>query len=45
VERFWNEIRGEYRHTEFVDLGSDPLGSQYGGIGVLYWERPVGDTL
>lgn len=45
VERFWNEIRGEYRHTEFVDLGSDPLAPQYGGIGVLYWERPVADIL
>jgi predicted O-methyltransferase YrrM len=43
VERFWNEIRGEYRHTEFVDLGSDSLAPQYGGIGVLYWERP--DTI
>jgi Methyltransferase domain len=45
VERFWNEIRSEYRHTEFVDLGSDPLAPQYGGIGVLYWERPVADSL
>lgn len=38
VDRFWNEIRGDYRHTEFVDLGPDPLGPQYGGIGLLYWE-------
>jgi cephalosporin hydroxylase len=45
VERFWNEIRGDYRHTEFVDLGSDPLVPQYGGIGVLYWERPAPDAL
>jgi cephalosporin hydroxylase len=45
VERFWNEIRGDYRHTEFVDLGSDSLGPQYGGIGVLYWEQPIGDVL
>jgi predicted O-methyltransferase YrrM len=45
VERFWNEIRSEYSHTEFVDLGSDPLAPQYGGIGVLYWERPVVDIL
>jgi cephalosporin hydroxylase len=41
VDRFWSEIRGAYRHTEFLDLGSDPLGPQYGGIGVLYWEPPA----
>jgi predicted O-methyltransferase YrrM len=41
VDRFWNEIRRDYRHTEFVDLGPDPPGPQYGGIGVLYWERPM----
>jgi cephalosporin hydroxylase len=43
VERFWNEIRGDYRHVEFADLGPDPLAPQYGGIGVLYWERPSAD--
>jgi cephalosporin hydroxylase len=42
VDRFWNEIRSDYRHTEFLDVGPDPLGPQYGGIGVLYWERPTG---
>jgi predicted O-methyltransferase YrrM len=41
VDRFWNEIRGDYRHTEFVDPGSDPFGPHYGGIGVLYWEPPA----
>jgi cephalosporin hydroxylase len=42
VDRFWNEIRRKYRHTEFFDRGSDPLGPQYGGIGVLYWKRISG---
>jgi cephalosporin hydroxylase len=41
VDRFWNEIREAYRHMEFLDRGSEPLGPQYGGIGVLYWERPA----
>jgi cephalosporin hydroxylase len=45
VDRFWNEIRRYYRHTEFLDLGSDPLRPQYGGIGVLYWEPPTAAVL
>jgi cephalosporin hydroxylase len=39
VDRFWNEIRDHYRHTEFLDVGSDPLGPQYGGVGLLYGKR------
>jgi cephalosporin hydroxylase len=38
VERFWNEIRSNYRHDEFIDSLPDPSG-QYGGIGVLYWDK------
>jgi predicted O-methyltransferase YrrM len=37
VDRFWNEIRSGYRHTEFSDVPPGPQGAQYGGIGVLYW--------
>lgn len=32
VDRFWNEVKHGYRHTEFVDREGD----QYGGIGVLF---------
>lgn len=39
VERFWTEIKGNYRHTEFIDSPPDPLAQQYGGIGVLYWDK------
>jgi predicted O-methyltransferase YrrM len=35
VDRFWNEIRSDYHHVEFIDI---PPGAQYGGIGVLYWD-------
>jgi predicted O-methyltransferase YrrM len=38
VSRFWDEIRGGFRHTELVDSPGDPGGEQYGGIGVLYWD-------
>lgn len=35
VDRFWNEVKHGYRHTEFVDREGD----QYGGIGVLFQRR------
>ena len=41
VDQFWNEIRRDYKYLEFVDLGPDPRGPQYGGIGVLYWDRTL----
>lgn len=42
VDRFWNEIRSSYRHTEFID-SAGPLEQQYGGIGILYWDRRVAE--
>jgi predicted O-methyltransferase YrrM len=41
VDRFWNEIRGGYRHLELVDVPPGSQGMQYGGIGVLYWDGGV----
>jgi predicted O-methyltransferase YrrM len=41
VDRFWNEIRGGYRHLELVDVPPGSHGTQYGGIGVLYWDGGV----
>jgi len=38
VDRFWSEIKHGYRHLELLDEYRDPLGHQYGGIGILYWE-------
>jgi cephalosporin hydroxylase len=38
VDRFWNEIKGSFRHTEFIDPHRDRFGRQWGGIGVLYWD-------
>jgi predicted O-methyltransferase YrrM len=46
VDRFWREIRSRYRHLEFLDQYRDRLGHQYGGIGILYWEKRSGsDTV
>ena len=44
VDRFWNEIKVGRRHLEFVDRQPEALGSQYGGIGVLYLDgsAPLG---
>jgi predicted O-methyltransferase YrrM len=45
VDRFWAEIRSRYRHIEFLDQYRDPLGDQYGGLGILYWRgRPSFDS-
>jgi 23S rRNA U2552 (ribose-2'-O)-methylase RlmE/FtsJ len=41
VDRFWNEIRRGYRHTEFTDVTHGSQGAHYGGIGVLYWDGGV----
>jgi predicted O-methyltransferase YrrM len=38
VDRFWNEIKTGYRHTEFIDQDPAGLAKQYGGIGILYWD-------
>jgi cephalosporin hydroxylase len=37
VHLFWNELKAEYRHVEFVDPVPDPTEGQWGGIGVLFW--------
>jgi len=37
VDRFWREVREQYRHIEFVDPRPDPVEGPWGGIGVLYW--------
>jgi predicted O-methyltransferase YrrM len=36
VDRFWKEVREQYRHVEFVDPRPDPVEGPWGGIGVLY---------
>jgi predicted O-methyltransferase YrrM len=41
VHTFWNEIKENYRHTEFNDPYRDPVYGRYGGIGVLYWNAAV----
>ena len=41
VDRFWNEIRTNYRHREFVTPGGDRGWGEWGGIGVLYFDRRV----
>jgi cephalosporin hydroxylase len=43
VDRFWNEIRSRYRHVEFTDVPPGPQEAQYGGIGVLYWDRSAAE--
>jgi cephalosporin hydroxylase len=40
VDRFWNEIRNGYRHIELTDVAPE---AQYGGIGVLYWDRSAAE--
>jgi predicted O-methyltransferase YrrM len=35
VDIFWNEIKGRYRHVEFVDPSEDWGNGQWGGVGVL----------
>jgi predicted O-methyltransferase YrrM len=36
VDRFWSEVRGRYRHAEFLDPAEDWGVGQWGGIGVLF---------
>ncbi len=36
VDKFWNEIKHEYKNVEFTDSGDDRGWGQWGGIGVLY---------
>jgi cephalosporin hydroxylase len=39
VHVFWNEIKEAYRYLEFMDPQPDPIEGQWGGIGVLYWNK------
>lgn len=39
VDRFWNEVKTEYRHREFVSEGEERSWGNWGGIGVLWYER------
>jgi cephalosporin hydroxylase len=39
VELFWNEVKIRYRNREFVSTGEDRGWGNWGGIGVLYYER------
>lgn len=36
VDRFWTEVKADFRHLEFVDPYRDEFGRQWGGIGVLF---------
>lgn len=40
VDVFWNEIKSEYRHREFVSEGEERSWGSWGGIGVLWYDRP-----
>jgi predicted O-methyltransferase YrrM len=38
VDKLWKEIKGEYRHCEFI-TNEDPRGwGQWGGIGAIYYK-------
>jgi predicted O-methyltransferase YrrM len=37
VDLLWNELKGGYRHAEFVEPGEDWGVGQWGGVGVLFW--------
>ena len=39
VDRFWAELRTRYRVSELVDPYDDRGRGQWGGIGVIHWER------
>jgi predicted O-methyltransferase YrrM len=39
VDALWNEVKGGYRHAEFVDPSEDWGVGQWGGIGVLFFDR------
>lgn len=38
VDVFWNEVKGDFRHQEFVTRGDDRGWGEWGGIGVLHYE-------
>jgi predicted SAM-dependent methyltransferase/cephalosporin hydroxylase len=38
VEKFWTEIKGDYKTEEFIVEGDDRGWGEWGGIGVLYYE-------
>ncbi|MCD9189223.1 MAG: class I SAM-dependent methyltransferase [Pyrinomonadaceae bacterium] len=47
--RFWNEVKQNYRHLEFIDIDDDlafrvdnDLEGPWGGIGVLYYKKNGG---
>jgi predicted O-methyltransferase YrrM len=37
VDVFWNEIKADYRHLQFLNAGEDWGAGQWGGIGVLFY--------
>jgi len=36
VEKFWKEIKTNYKHATFIDRGNDCGWGQWGGIGIIY---------
>lgn len=41
VDRFWNEIKESYRHSEFLDREDDRGWGQWGGIGIIYYSKAL----
>jgi predicted O-methyltransferase YrrM len=39
VDRFWKEIKGHFKHREFVEADDDRGWGQWGGIGMLYYTQ------
>jgi len=39
VERFWNEIKGHFKHREFLEVDDDRGWGQWGGIGMLTYTQ------
>ena len=39
VDKFWNEVKKHFRHTEFTDREDDRGWGQWGGIGVIRYVR------
>jgi predicted O-methyltransferase YrrM len=41
VSRFWTEVRARYEHEEFISAGRDRGFGEWGGIGVLRYQREL----
>jgi cephalosporin hydroxylase len=44
VDRFWNEIKANRRHVEFIDRADGAAAMQYGGIGIVYADAPSSEV-